>query len=381
MKLQHIAGLVLIVVVALAACVPQSAVHPIEHGEGPTATASASPTATLRPSATPTPTPTRSAYSDFFARANAQSLRVMSFNVNWDSIFPDDDPMNHDLRSTNRVDAFVRIMQAIQPDVICLQEINYLRATADMEAFITEILGGPDKAWYVVKARDNLIASRFPLVREGYEMDPPPLPDNLKQAAALVDLPDDLYGSTDLYLVCSHFKASGGTTNILQRQQQADVLMAHMRDAMTPGDTIDLPVNTPYLLVGDYNLYDTDPANHLWTMLRGEIYNDGRFGPDFVPDWDGTGLRDPRPSHSGLGEDFYTWRNDASGFNPGAYDRILYTDSVLFAENTFILNTTLLADDVLATYGLEFSDVLLDGQPGIFDHLPVVVDFILIPLP
>jgi endonuclease/exonuclease/phosphatase family metal-dependent hydrolase len=381
MNLQRTAALILIFVSALAACVPQSAVHPIEQGTSATATATAPSPATLRPSATPTIAPTRSAYSDFFTRASAESLRVLSFNVNWDSIFPDDDPQNHDLRSTNRVEAFVRILQAIEPDVICLQEINYLRATADMEAMITGILGSPEEPWQVVKVRDNLIASRFPLVREGYVMDPPPLPDNLKQAAALVDLPNDVYGSTDIYVLCSHFKASGGTTNILQRQQQADVLMAHMRDAITPGDAIDLPANTPYLLIGDYNLYDTDPANHLWTMLRGEIYNDGRFGPDFSPDWDGTALGDPRPSHIGLGEDFYSWRNDASGFNPGAYDRILYTDSVLFAENAFILNTTLLDDDVLAAYGLEFDDVLLDGQPGIFDHLPVVVDFILIPAP
>ena len=272
-------------------------------------------------------------------------------------------------------------MRSVGPDVVCLQEINYLRSTADLEAMLTAVLGDEDEPWRVVKTRDNVIASRFPLIREGYEMDPPPLPANLQQAAALVDLPNEVYGSTDVYVLCSHFKASGGTTNILQRQQQADVIMAHMRDAITPGDLLDLPVNTPYLLIGDYNIYDTDPANHLWTLLRGEIYNDGRFGPDFQPDWDGTSMGDARPSHIGLGEDFYTWRNDASGFNPGAYDRILYTDSVLFAENAFILNTTLLDDAVLAAYGLEYADVLLDGQPGIFDHLPVVVDFILIPAP
>ena len=97
MRYQRSIGFILIIVVALAACVPQSAVRPIEHGARPTATVTATPSATPRPSLTPTITPTRSAYSEFFARASAASLRVLSFNVNWDSLFPDDAPQNHAL--------------------------------------------------------------------------------------------------------------------------------------------------------------------------------------------------------------------------------------------------------------------------------------------
>ena len=59
----------------------------------------------------------------------------MSYNVNWDAIFPDDDPKNHSLREFNRVEAFERVMQAVQPDVVCLQEINYLRGTQELSEF------------------------------------------------------------------------------------------------------------------------------------------------------------------------------------------------------------------------------------------------------
>jgi hypothetical protein len=46
-------------------------------------------------------------------------------------------------------------------------------------------------------------------------------------------------------------------------------------------------------------------------------------------------------------------------------------------ERGFVLNTLLLADEVLAASGLQLNDVLLDASTGYFDHLPVVVDFAL----
>ncbi|HKY79154.1 MAG TPA: hypothetical protein VJ182_04085, partial [Anaerolineales bacterium] len=59
----------------------------------------------------------------------------------------------------------------------------------------------------------------------------------------------------------------------------------------------------------------------------------------------------------------------------------LYTDSLLQPVNAFILDTTMLAPDVLAAWGLQPADVLLGGQPGSYDHLPLVVDFVLVSSP
>ena len=73
----------------------------------------------------------------------------------------------------------------------------------------------------------------------------------------------------------------------------------------------------------------------------------------------------------------YTWRNDNDPFNPGALDRIIYSDSVLSVENAFVLNTMLLSDEALASLGLRVDDVVLDAQSGYYDHLPIVVDFVI----
>jgi len=343
----------------------------------PTATSTATTlpaTATARRTLPPTPAPTLTSYDGFLPRASATSLRVLSYNVNWDSIFPDDDPQNHDLRAFNRVEAFQRMLAAIQPDVVCLQELNYLRASDQIATLVGKAIGD-DATWYAAKRRDTFIVSRFPLEQDGYELVTTGVVNALQQSAALVDLPEAPYGPRNLYIICSHFKAGGATSDILLRQEQADVIMANISDALTVGGNVNLAASTPFILLGDFNIYDTDPHNHLRTMLRGDIYNEARYGNDFAPDWDATDLTDAAPSHNGLGEDAYTWRDDRSSFAPGIFDRVLYTDSVLRPVNAFILNTTQLSAAVLAAWGLQAGDVLLGGQPGFYDHLPLVVDF------
>ncbi|MEX2144196.1 MAG: endonuclease/exonuclease/phosphatase family protein [Anaerolineales bacterium] len=362
------------IMLALSAC--QSSVLTVQSPA--TQPATQTPVPTTRPTFAPTSTPALSSYDGFLPHPGAATLRVLSYNINWDSIFPDDDPQNHELRQFNRVGEFQRLLAAIQPDLLCLQEINYLRSSEQIAALVAGALGSQEE-WYVAKQRDTFIVSRYPLEQDGYELVISGLVNALKQSAALVDLPNDLYGSQVLYVVCAHFKAGGGTTDILLRQEQADVIMAHIQDATTPGGNLDLSSQTPFLLLGDFNIYDTDPHNHLWTMLRGDIYNEPRYGNDFAPDWDASDLSDARPSHNGMLDDYYTWRDDASGFAPGVIDRIIYTDSVLMPVNAFILDTTSLSSQVLAAWGLHPADVLLGGQPGNYDHLPLVVDFEFIP--
>lgn len=363
--------LFLLIVLVLAGCVGPEAVRPIEHGDA-TPSPSASPTVTASP--IPSPTATRSPDGGFLVRPGASSIRVMDFNVNWDSIFPDDDPQNHSYRDYNRVEEFQRVLHAIQPDIICMQEIHHIRSSQDLADMIEAILGTGDE-WHVTSTRDNVIASRFGLLTDGYELQTGSFEPTLDQAAVLVDLPDDVYGEMDIYAICAHFKAAGTVADIRLRLRQADAIMGHIRDTITPGDYLDLPANTPFLLMGDFNIYDTDPALHVRILQRGDIYDEAKYGDDYFPDWDATILGDAMPSHNGWGIDFYTWQEADSFFNPGPLDRIFYTDSVLRIENSFVLNPSLLADRVLAQYGLELADGWLGGIPGNFDHLPLVVDF------
>jgi endonuclease/exonuclease/phosphatase family metal-dependent hydrolase len=324
----------------------------------------------------------RSVFYQFMQRPSSESIRVMNYNINWDSIFPDGDPKNHSLRDFNRVDAFARVMQAVQPDVVCLQEINYLRGTRELGEFLAQALGSPpDQAWQVANVRDNVIATRFDLAEQGYELEKGNVRINLSQAAALIDLPNEQYGDTDLHMICSHFKAGGLYGDILERVNQADAIMAYVRDFKTPGGELDLKPGTPFVLAGDFNIYETDPHLHLRTMLLGDIYDESRYGEDLRPDWDETVLEDAVPSHNGLGDEFYTWRNDSDPFAPGILDRIIYSDSVMGVENAFVLNTMILSDEALAALGLQRDDVLLDAQSGYYDHFPLVVDFVIASTP
>jgi hypothetical protein len=129
------------------------------------------------------------------------------------------------------------------------------------------------------------------------------------------------------------------------------------------------------VILGDFNAYDTDPARHIRTLTDGDIFDEHRYGVDLDPDWDGTALEDARPSHSGQGIDFYTWRDDGAPFPPAALDRVIFSDSVLRLRNAFVLNTRRLTDEVLAARGLRRDDVLLDPIFGSYDHFPIVVDF------
>jgi endonuclease/exonuclease/phosphatase family metal-dependent hydrolase len=367
----------LLILIFLAACTP-SADQPAQSEMPPTGTETALPTGTLAPE--PTPTPSKVDYYEFFEKPSHDSIRVLSYNINWDSIFPVGDPQSHDYRTFTKPNAFVRVIQAIQPDIVCLQEINPIRDPQQLSDILNEAFEDEgDQNWQAMIARDNVIATHFDLEVEGYEMGINSVIPNLPQAAALVNLPDEQYGPLDFYVFCAHFKASGTVSDILMRSRQADVIMSHVRDITTPGENLDLPEGTPILILGDFNVYDTDPAEHLTTLLTGDLRNEDRFGADFAPDWDGTDLTDALPSQNGLGEDFNTWRDDQSPFENNILDRIIYTDSALQVENAFILNTMLLSEEGLALYGLHEEDVVLNATTGYYDHFPLVVDFVIVP--
>jgi exonuclease III len=294
--------------------------------------------------------------------------------VGWDSIFPDDDPQNDQWRRDSSGAEFERILKAVEPDIICLQEINPVRDPQQIGDILDAVLPlDNDQKWQTHSGQDNVIAARFKLGMEVDKLIQRGSVTNFGHAMALVDLPDAEYGN-DLYLICAHFQAQAGQANIEARQEHADVIIAWIGDAKTPGGEIDLPFGTPIVVLGDFNVYDTDPAHHLTTLLNGDIENESWYGQDIMPDWDETGLADALPRHNGMGEDVYTWRDDTLKFNPGVLDRILYTDSVILVENAFVLNTEIMTEEELEAAGLKVGDVMLDPETGRYDHLPLVVD-------
>jgi hypothetical protein len=118
--------------------------------------------------------------------------------------------------------------------------------------------------------------------------------------------------------------------------------------------------------VGDFNLVGY--KQQLETLTDGDIVDEASYGIDFLPDWDDSPLTDlfSRHTHIRMG---YTWRSDASGFNPGKLDYILYTDSVLEPVKHFVLNTLAMFEEDLSFYDLESEDT---NQAS--DHLPRLMD-------
>ena len=310
----------------------------------------------------------------FIDRDKPTDLRFISYNILWNNIFEEISEQN--------AARFGRVMRALKPDVICIQEIGVTSwmlekdpdardwSAEDVAAQVNDVASLPNGGkWHAFRGKDNVIISRFPLTLTRTNTTPP---GEREQAIALVDLPNDAY-DFDLYVMNNHFKCCGGTDNDPRRQKQADSIIAWIRDARTPGGEIDLPEDTAVIVCGDLNI--VGGFQPVQTLIDGDIIDEATYGDDFAPDTDGTAMTDAHPLHNIVGPDDYTWRNDNDKWAPGRLDYIVYTDGVLPAVKKFLLNTTTMTDADLKAAGLERLDIAVDNEGKEFDHFPLVIDF------
>ena len=109
-------------------------------------------------------------------------------------------------------------------------------------------------------------------------------------------------------------------------------------------------------------------AGPVVTLQTGDIVDEGAYGPDFAPEWDGTAMREWPILQADRPMD-YTWRNDNSSYTPGKLDYAIVSDGVLQVTRSFGLQTQDMSAERLASYGLLASDTW-----GASDHLPIVID-------
>jgi endonuclease/exonuclease/phosphatase family metal-dependent hydrolase len=298
----------------------------------------------------------------FIDRLGPTDLRLMDYNVEFDSAFPD--------TNAQQAAKFGRLIAAIPPDIVTLQEV-YSHTASQTVSLLNSLLPlGGSATWYAYKGGDSVIASRYPLSLTRSNTSPTG-PSGV--AIALVDLPDNLY-ATDFYFMVNHYKCCGdpGGPEDALRQQQSDALVNWMRDARTAGGSVTLANNVPMAVVGDLNIVGSlDPLNNL---IDGNIVNQATYGSSSPPDWIGTSLGDAHPLHNASGPADYTWRNDQGIYAPGRLDYVLYTDSVARIAHKFVLNTVDMSASELAATGLQTYDVT-DNTQGNYDHLPQVEDF------
>ena len=304
----------------------------------------------------------------FTDRQLPTDLRVMTYNVYLDTIFPD---VNLPQADPNTPAKFARLVNAMDPDILNLQEVY--RDVPDVEELMNDIAPLANGSWYVHEGRANMIVSKYPLSMK--RINTVPAASNRHFALALVDLPDEQYG-VDFYITNNHYLCCGTAGGIQDeaRQRQSDANVNWIRDIRTPGGTIDLPPGTPIAVVGDLNIVGLPgPLN---TLITGDIFDESTFGSDSPPDWDGSTFADARPLHNGIGPDDDTARSGvAPNISKSWLDYVLYTDSALDVGNSFVLNTVEMSPADLNANGLQATDVVLNSTTWNYDHLPVVVDF------
>lgn len=264
-------------------------------------------------------------------------LRVLTYNILDDNLF-----------DNSRSDAFRRQLQAINPDVICLQEVRDFTGTATRDR-VSQWLPGE---WFQRKSSfGNVVTlSRYPLL-ESEGMD--------GNQAHLIEVSGQEVLIINMHLPCCD--------NNADRQREVDNIMDYIRDAREGGNDFQIADGTPIIIMGDSNLVGLRAQQQ--TLLTGDILNNSQFGPDFAPDWDGSNLDDAKPLATGTPYT-KTWYNPFGSFSSGRLDYIIYTGSVLQLENTFALSTRDMAPADRQQYGLSFADT-----ENASDHLPTVADF------
>jgi hypothetical protein len=293
----------------------------------------------------------------FLDRVNATDVRVANWNVYNTSIL------------TTRAAKFDRIADAVDADIWCFQEL-YNSTVAQTTALMNSVRPLDNaNGWYVYRNGEHQIASKFPLTLTSTG----PIPTGQRGISqALVDLPDGRF-NRDLYLMNCHYICCGGTTNDPGRQRQSDAQVNWMRDARTPGGSINLVPGTPMAVLGDLNI--VGGPQPLDTLLDGNIQNELTYGADSPPDWDGSNNADANPLHNNVGPENWTWRNDNDIFAPGRLDYVTWTDSVLSSPKRFALSTFSMTPAERAAAGLQQFDTCLDDIGANYDHLPLIIDF------
>jgi exonuclease III len=267
-------------------------------------------------------------------KKDERHLRVMSFNVERDRIFKNDPP-------------FQRKIKAMQPDILCFQEV-YDNSSGDMRNKIASYFGG---TWYDAKVDpDIIVVSRYPIRR--FEA----IGGN---GAFLID-----YNGTEILIINVHFYCCDADT---KRQIEADQIMQFIRNAKNKTGSFIIKENTPIMILGDMNFVGLNRQRK--TLIEGDIFNEAAYGPDFLPDWDGSFFIDAKPVTTGF-PSLFTWYNPNSSYASGRLDYIIYSGSVINLENSYVLNTELLDADVLNNFRLNAEDT-----QNASDHLPLIADF------
>lgn len=262
------------------------------------------------------------------------SVRVVTYNVENSS--PDANP-----------EPFTRMLRAVDPDIICVQEW-YDQTPESLETWFNRELpiAGTWRA-FTSSGRGVAVITRFdasPFGPDAVVVAPEGEDRTVRAASAMVDTPAGPLVVSSVHLKCCG--AVGGREDMIRSAEAAGIASMLQQD-------IEDPSGTAVIIAGDYNLVGgTEPLAAITAGL----------------DSDGTNLTlvDAR----GLGEPaMYTWTQQTSSFLPGRLDYVAFADARLGVERSFVFDPDRLDAESLKALNLT------SGDAAASDHRPIVVDF------
>jgi endonuclease/exonuclease/phosphatase family metal-dependent hydrolase len=276
-----------------------------------------------------------------FERNNPTDVRIITYNT-----------LNEGMIDPDREPHFRRLMQALAPDVIAIQEHWEQEEIDDIvQSWF------PQEQWHgSLTYRDLVVLTRYPILHDANMI------SSERTMAALLDTEEEL--GVPLLIFNSHLSCC---SNNEDRQDQVDDFISVWRDWISEQNgPFDLAIETPFVHVGDFNFVGY--RQQVETLRTGDIEDESQYGEDFLPDWDESPVVDlfPRHTHKRMG---YTWRKDWSSYNPGKLDYIFYSDFMIDTGKSFIVNTLAMDEVTLDEYGLQWDDTQEAS-----DHLPIVFD-------
>lgn len=274
------------------------------------------------------------------SRAPGTRVRCLTWNIHRGELF-------------KNPPVFARILTALDPDVICFQELESNATSEVLRQWLHRYL--PDGASWearVCPTTGTGVASRLSSVAVG----PTVMPlvgdtgRSLRATSLLVGvLGSDQSDGRRIVFISVHLKCCGraGDPSDQKRVAEGNLIHTLLRRIRYDADPSGIVV------MGDFNLVGSrDPLD---AMMAGE-------------DLDGSDLLDVAPRVLG-DQTNTTWRSMSEPFLPGRLDFALVSDSVFRVLNSFVFDTQRAAEVGKLPDGLKYDDTLVAS-----DHLPLVVD-------
>ena len=272
---------------------------------------------------------------------SADSMRLISWNVLYGNVL-------------KRPDIAGRILDALDPDVLFLQEMTDKDSANSIKSFLNSKLSDADNSWNVLFGAGGgplrcAVASRLPIETvDALALVPyPDRPDRQVRIAGGI-----VTGNGRRILLSSvHLKCCGsiGSREDDARLEEVTLINQAVR-AASAADRFDAVV-----IGGDLNLVGGyAPMRSLGAGI----------------DMDGTDLTILEPYRLDARSNT-TWADRNSAFAPGRLDFVLLSDVSLKASQAFVFDSADLSEEWLRTSSVAASD-----SSTVSDHFPIVVDLV-----